>query len=273
MILVNGQPVDTIASDDRGLAYGDGLFETIEIQQGKPVLWRRHFRRLQQGCQILGIDCHHEDEILNDCLTLTNGLEHGIVKLILTRGSGGRGYRPDDESQSRRIVSLHDRPVYPSENVTEGVSLYRCLTPVSENSKLAGLKTLCRLEQVLAQMEWQESAFAEGLMLTSSNKVIEGTRTNIFMFKNGVLLTPELKRAGIKGIMRDVIIEMAEKSGMIVKEVVLDHHYFINADEIFLCNSILKIWPVREYLGRQYKPGVYTKELIVQLSNQLGDYE
>ena len=273
MVLVNGNPIDSIPADDRGLAYGDGLFETIEISQGQPLLWRRHLMRLKQGCEVLGMACHDDEVWLNDCLKLADGQEHAIIKLMLTRGSGGRGYRPDAHSQTRRMVSLHSWPVYPQQYVTEGVRLFKCRTPVTENSRLAGLKTLCRLEQVMAQMEWQEPEFDEGLMLTEAHEVIEGTRSNVFIIKNGVLLTPELKRAGIKGIMRDVIIEMATKSGMIVKEAVLDHQAFIDADEVFLCNSIIKIWPVKEYLGKYYGPGACTKSLATMVSNHLGDYE
>jgi len=273
MILVNGLQADSIPVDDRGLAYGDGLFETIEISHGQPLLWRRHLKRLKQGCAVLGMASYDDDVWLNDCLKLADRQEHAIIKLMLTRGSGGRGYRPDANSLGRRIVSLHSWPLYPQEHISEGVRLFKCETPVTENSRLAGLKTLCRLEQVMAQMEWQVPEFDEGLMLTADNDVIEGTRSNVFIVKNGVLLTPELKRAGIKGIMRDVIIEMATKSGMIVKEVVLDHGTFIDADEIFLCNSILKIWPVKDYLGKYYGPGACTKTLMTMVSNQLGDYE
>lgn len=273
MILVNGLQADSIAADDRGLAYGDGLFETIEISRGRPLLWRRHWQRLSHGCDVLAIDCPDEEILQQECLAVARDQVRGIVKIIITRGSGGRGYRPELYGSARRIVSAHDWPEYPEQYKNSGIRLFRCEAIVSENKQLAGLKTLCRVEQVLAQMEWQEPAYAEGLMMTLSGHVIEGTRTNLFIVKNGRISTPKLNCAGIKGIMREVIIEMAIQSGMVVEERLMDHDDVMDADEIFLCNSILKIWPVREYLDKVYRPGECTKRLMTLIDNQLGDYE
>jgi len=273
MILVDGEYQDSIPVDDRGLAYGDGLFETIQIDNGRPVLWKRHFRRLQKGCGILGINVVDTDILLAECLQLCQNRNRGIIKIILTRGSGGRGYRPDKNSLTRRIISFHDWPEYPEDNVSTGIRLYRCSTPVSSNAHLAGLKTLCRLEQVLAQMEWDEAQFSEGLMLDDNKQVVEGTRSNVFIVKNDVLITPELKRSGIKGIMRGVIVDMAQSAGIQVQQRDLDHDEFIQADEIFLCNSIIKVWPVKEYQGKMYSTGNITRNIMRQLRQQLGDYE
>jgi 4-amino-4-deoxychorismate lyase len=273
MILVDGKPASSIPADDRGLAYGDGLFETIEIATGQPVLWNRHMQRLQHGCNELGIHYHDDAQLLEECLALADGHERGIIKIILTRGSGGRGYRPDASCKARRIVSYHAWPGFATSNATEGIRLFRCKTPVTVNDKLAGLKTLCRLEQVMAQLEWNEQEFAEGLMLAPDERVIEGTRSNVFAVKDQVLLTPALKSAGIKGIMRDVIIDMAKNTGMAVQELDLAHAAFRSADEIFVCNSIIRVWPVIEYLDSYYQRGPVTTKIMNMIESQLGEYE
>ncbi len=273
MILVDGEYQDSIPADDRGLAYGDGLFETIQIDNGRPVLWKRHLRRLQEGCGILGMRFIEADTLLSECLQLCQHQDRGIIKIILTRGSGGRGYRPDSDAQTRRIVSFHDWPQYPEENVAQGIRLYLCNTPVSSNAHLAGLKTLCRLEQVLAQMEWDEEQFSEGLMLDDKKQVIEGTRSNVFIVKDQVLITPALENSGIKGIMRDVIIGLAQSAGFQVQQRHIEHEEFMHADEIFICNSIIKIWPVKEYQGKMYSMGNITTNIMQSLNQHLGDYE
>ena len=191
----------------------------------------------------------------------------------MTRGSGGRGYRPDISCKARRIVSYHPWPDNAASNTDKGIRLFRCKTPVTVNNKLAGLKTLCRLEQVMAQLEWSEEAYAEGLMLAPDDWVIEGTRSNVFAVKDHVLLTPALQSAGIKGIMRDVIIEMAKNAGLAVEELDLAHDTFRSADEIFVCNSIIRVWPVIEYLDTNYQRGPVTTKIMNMIESQLGEYE
>jgi 4-amino-4-deoxychorismate lyase len=273
MILVDGKPATSIPADDRGLAYGDGLFETIEISSGQPVLWKRHMQRLLRGCQELGIHYDDDAQLLHECLALAEGHERGIIKIMLTRGSGGRGYRPDASCKVRRIVMYHAWPEMAVTNPTEGIRLFRCKTPVTVNKRLAGLKTLCRLEQVMAQLEWNAEEFSEGLMLDQNEHVIEGTRSNVFVVKESQLLTPALKSAGIKGIMRDVIIEMANNEGMAVQELDLGHDEFRCADEIFVCNSIIGVWPVIAYLDNIYQRGPVTKTIMNMIESKLGEYE
>jgi 4-amino-4-deoxychorismate lyase len=125
----------------------------------------------------------------------------------------------------------------------------------------------------MAQMEWSEEEFAEGLMLAPDERVIEGTRSNVFAVKNQVLLTPALESAGIKGIMRDVIIEMAKRAGVSVQELDLAHDIFRSADEIFVCNSIIRVWPVIEYLDSNYQRGPVTTKIMNMIESQLGEYE
>jgi len=262
MILINGEERSTVDASDRGLAYGDGLFETIEITDEKAVHWLRHFERLQLGCQVLSLTCPDEDILVQECEQLIAGVSKAVVKIIITRGSTGRGYRPSQDSNATRILSIHPWPKIPNVYYDEGIRLYSCKAPVSINSKLAGIKTLCRLDQVLAQSEWVEGDYEEGLMFDDNQLVIEGTKTNIFIIKQGKLYTPLLKRAGIKGIMREIVIEIAQVLNIPIIEIELSKTEVIDADEIFVCNSIIKIWPVREFLNKHYAVGEITRKFI-----------
>jgi len=273
MMIINGVQQSSIDVNDRGLAYGDGLFETIEIASGKPVYWRRHLGRLQHGCDVLGLVCPEENLLLQECTDIAKGAKKGIVKIMLTRGSGGRGYRPVDNHTLNRILSFHAWPTIPGGYYENGIRLYLCEMPVSMNRKLAGIKTLCRLDQVMAQSEWDEADYAEGVMLDNNGLVIEGTKTNIFIVNQGKLFTPSLTDAGIHGIMRSIIIEAAGRLGIGLVEKGITSEDLVTADELFVCNSIIKIWPVCEYLDRKYEPGEITNLLTSELERQSSTYE
>lgn len=272
-MLIDGQLTDLVPADDRGLNYGDGLFETIKVVNAKPQLWERHFQRLLHGCSVIGLQCPEEALLQTELSRVCAGNDYGVLKIVLTRGSGGRGYRPDDKASSRRIISFHELPAYPDSYSDTGIQLYHCSTPVSVNEHLAGLKTLCRLEQVLAQSEWNPDEFAEGLMLDHQRRVVEGTRTNIFMVHKNTLLTPSLESAGIKGVMRELIIELAHANDIKVIQRQIDLRELIEADEIFVCNSIIGIWPVSDYQGLKYSKREISNQIKTFLQQYFSHYE
>ena len=273
MMLVDGKNENVVPADDRGLAYGDGLFETIKIENGKPVFWKRHIDRLEKGCKVLGLPMPDGEILFNESRQLSEGHESGIIKIILTRGSGGRGYRPGDSSKVRRIVSLHQWLGMPEEYYRRGINLYKCTTPVSENHLLAGLKTLCRLEQVMAQREWSEPDYTEGLMLDNNGLVIEGTRSNIFLLSDRKLHTPKLTKSGIQGILRDIVIDIAKRLDISVHETDISHAMLINSDEVFVCNSVFYILPVSRYLNKIFDSFPQTMEIMKYLENNITRYE
>lgn len=261
-MLVNGKNTDQIPADDRGLCYGDGLFETIKVVSNEPQLWEKHFQRLQHGCTVLDLNCAEEALLKKESARVIAKNNSGILKIILTRGSGGRGYRPDANASSRRILSFHGLPDYSKSYTEDGIQLYHCATPVSVNARLAGLKTLCRLEQVMAQSEWNPDEFAEGLMLDNERRVVEGTRSNIFIVHDETLMTPSLESAGIKGVMRELILELAEANDIKILQRQVALEELIEADEIFVCNSIIGIWPVSDYQGLNYSKRDMTDQII-----------
>lgn len=236
---------DSIPDDDRGLAYGDGLFETIRINASHSVLLDEHLRRLCKGADCLGISFDKE-QLRQDIEKLISDLpENGVLKIILTRGSGGRGYRPDENAESRILLSLHPLPDY-GENADKGVSVFICQQRLAHQPSLAGIKHLNRLEQVMASLEWPKGDYMEGLMLDMDDNVIEGTRSNIFWSGNGTLFTPDLSSCGVAGILRDTLLKQIPETEIIQKSRINE---LVSADEIFICNSVFGVWPVTQILA------------------------
>jgi len=213
-LLVNGQDIDTVSALDRGLQYGDGLFETLPVINGRPLHWQRHMQRLIHGCGRLGIPLPDVTALTIEAQRLCVGRNRAVLKLIVTRGSGGRGYRCPEHPAPTRIFALHSWPDYPENNWREGVRVRLCRIQLGSNPALAGLKHLNRLEHILARAEWDSDDIAEGLLFDRADHVIEGTMSNLFLVTAGQLVTPELSDCGVAGIMRDMIIESAGPCGL-----------------------------------------------------------
>jgi 4-amino-4-deoxychorismate lyase len=262
-MLVNGKQQDTIAIMDRGFQYGDGLFETIEIRENTPIFLQQHLQRLNQDSQRLHLPKIDLDVLHSEIHQLCENAGNAVLKIIITRGTGGRGYRQPDEIQPPRILSLHPFPDYPKSFYTNGIVARICNTRLGLNPTLAGIKHLNRLEQVMARAEWNDNAIHEGIMLDFNGRVIEGTMTNLFYAKNNQLFTAFLNLCGIKGILRGWIFEQIP---------VIEHDFFIenlfNADEIFVCNSVMGICSVRQIENQDFRIGNITRKLQFMLEGE-----
>lgn len=259
---VDGQPADTSSLRDRGLAYGDGLFETIAVKSGRPQLLERHLQRLAEGCRRLALTAD-QSLIRSEVLAYAAALEDGVLKLILTRGDSLRGYAADPAATARRILLGSAFPAYPPAHAEEGVRLFPCATRLSEQPLLAGLKHLNRLEQVLARAEWRDAEHAEGLMLDAAERVVEGVFSNLFLISQGRLLTADLSRCGVAGVMRAEILFQAESQGIPTQVADISLVQLEQADEVFVCNSVYGIWPVRACAGMSWSAGPLTRKLQV----------
>ena len=271
-VLINGKTVDCVASTDRGLLYGDGLFETIAVVNGSMRHWRRHLSRLQAGCDRLGIPAVNDVELEDECRSLAGNADKAVLKVIVTRGSGGRGYRMPDKPAPTRIVQLHDWPTYSPACTERGVAVRVCNTRLGHHPALAGIKHLNRLEQVLARQEWDDADIMEGLLLDAAGYLIEGTMSNLFLLRDGILLTPDLHRCGVAGIMRTRVLELAERLPIDVQVGPVEMQHLQEADEVFICNSLIGIWPViavagGDYKTRDYKKGTVTARLQALLDS------
>lgn len=241
-MLVNGHHQETIAITDRALHYGDGVFETVLVHARKPVLWQQHLHRLQHGCQHLQIPLDTPSlqaevaELLN-----THSLSHGVLKILVSRGSGGRGYLPPATPMPTRVLQMHPMPEDYPHHSANGIHVTRCQHPLSVNPALAGLKHLNRLDQVLASIELAP-VFQEGLMCSPDGQLIEGIKSNVFVHDRGTWMTPDLQQCGVAGVMRAWVLQQIPQTQ--IRALGTDE--VLAAQEMFVCNSIFGIWPVTQ---------------------------
>jgi 4-amino-4-deoxychorismate lyase len=258
---VNGNPDNLITVTDRGFQYGDGLFETLAVKAEQIPLLDYHLQRLYAGCRRLQLQAPPEKTLRAELLTAAAGQRMAVLKLIVTRGDAGRGYHFPPVHQSKRVLMRYPWPTYTPEWLDRGVHLKICDTRLGHNVRLAGLKHLNRLEQVLARSEWSEvDQVQEGLMLDEEGSIIEGTMTNVFAWlSHGVLATPDLRLCGVAGVMRRLLLTKAEQAGVALRVASLSLNDFMQAQEIFVCNSIIGVWPVSAIGHWKYSVGSMTR--------------
>ncbi len=272
MMLINGAASTQLDARDRGLHYGDGVFSTLRVRDGEAALWEQHIERLCSGCRHLGIAPPDAQRLQAEARQVCAGAVRGVLKIIITRGVGGRGYAPLRVSAPTRIVALHPWPEVPEKNWHEGVRVRVNSLRLTRTPRLAGIKHLNRLEQVLARAEWDDATIAEGLMLDDNDQVIEATAANVFVVRGGELLTPALHECGVAGVMRAVILQLAHAAGLQARECRLRLDDVRGADEIFLTNSVIGVWPVRE-LDTISKPiGLVTQRIVALLEQRCPAY-
>lgn len=261
-IIINGIKTDHISVLDRGFQYGDGLFETIRVVEGKPQYWQEHLDRLVTGCEKLKIPFHELDSLQNEAGTLCRQVNEGVLKITITRGEGGRGYAVPQPLVPTRVLAIFPYPHYQDECWISGICIQICDTRLGENRALAGIKHLNRIEHVLARAEWNDPDIQEGLMMDGNDNIVEGTMSNLFVVKDNVLLTPDLSRCGVKGIMREQIMRIASNEGMTVQVKDLTLHELYGSDELFVCNSLIGIWPARQVNKCQFNIGPVSRRLL-----------
>jgi 4-amino-4-deoxychorismate lyase len=252
LTLVNGHVADGLPVRDRGLQYGDGLFETIAMQDGAPQFWSRHMRRLAEGCRRLELPVPEADQLRDEVARASAPATRAVAKIILTRGSGARGYRPTAGAMPTRVVQGLPWPEYPEHAAHQGVVIRWCATRLARQPRLAGIKHLNRLEQVLARAEWREE-YAEGLMCDTEGLVIEGTMSNLFVVHQDTLITPDLSESGVAGVMRGAVLDAAAR--LEIPQVVqpLKPVMVEQAEALFLTNSLIGLWPVARLEARHYE--------------------
>lgn len=261
-LLINGLSGFSIPALDRGLQYGDGLFETIAVAAGEPCLWHRHRQRLERGCRRLKIEIPDGDILLEEVYREIDRRPRGVIKIVLTRGSGGRGYLPPQIQTPTRLVYFSEWPEYPAGLTRSGVRVRLCETRLGQNAALAGLKSLNRLEQILARTEWVDRDISEGLMRDTEGYLVEGTMSNLFVVSEAQLRTPDLGVCGVAGVMREVVMDQAERLGIPLSIEKLTLRDLASANGLFLSNSLIGIWPVREFDGEKYDPETVPSALV-----------
>lgn len=199
---------------------------------------------------------------------LLRGIAQGVLKLMVTRGTGGRGYAPPPRAHPRRILMLYPDTDYPAEWQTTGVAIRSCRTPATHNPALAGLKHLNRLDNVLARAEWSDPGIAEGLMAGPAGEIVGGTMTNLFLWDGARLATPGVTRSGIAGTVRALALELAAGLGIPCVETRLSRADLLRARGLFLTNSLVGVWAVRRLDEREYDPEALPLDLLSTLRSQ-----
>ncbi|MGB8692389.1 MAG: aminodeoxychorismate lyase [Steroidobacteraceae bacterium] len=246
--LVDGLAASTVSVNDRGLQYGDGLFETMTCVHGRVRWLERHLARLQLGCEQLGIAMPDAAALRQEMAVLAGGRERCLLKLIVTRGQAvGRGYRPTGTERATRILSRHEWPAAP------GSEFRLQLSPVKlgRNVALAGIKHLNRLEQVLAQRVAGQAGDDEALQCCESGEVICGTMSNVFVVNGDEWLTPGITACGVAGVMRSLVLAIAPTLAIAVREVKLMPADLLQAPAIVVSNVRLGLQAVHWYEGRR----------------------
>lgn len=246
--LFRGQaPLAALDAGDRGLAYGDGLFETMRVARGRVPWWPAHRARLQRGAAALGIALPPASWLDGEVAGFAASAGgDAVLKLMLTRGAGGRGYAPPADAEPTLLLSLHALP--PA--IDEPLVLRWCALRLALQPALAGLKHLNRLEQVLARAEWRDPAIHEGLLLDARGRVACATSANVFALVDGRWLTPRVDECGVAGVARAWVLANAPGAG----EAELSPADIEAAEAVFLCNAVRGILPVGRLGERRWSP-------------------
>jgi 4-amino-4-deoxychorismate lyase len=262
-VLVNGVRDAAVSMLDRGLHFGDGLFETIACLNGRPRFLPLHLERLEFGCERLQITSPNLEAARAEVLEMARGVERAIVKVLVTAGEAvGRGYARSGSETATRITIRYPWPHEAPAQLHDGVMVRTLTLRLGENPRLAGLKHCNRLEQILARAEIAaDAALAEGILFSSAGNLVSGTMSNVFLVRESCLLTPRIDQCGVAGVMRRVVLREARRVGIPARECELRAENLQAADEVFLTNARIGIWPVRALDARVLTPGPVTRHL------------
>lgn len=261
--LVNGEISSLVETSNRGLNYGDGIFETLVVHAGRPRRWQGHMDRLGIGCERLGLPMPPQSILLREVQTVSAGLVDAVVKIVITRGGQARAYMPPEGENCVRIVSAHRFPEGIAELARKGVRARICDLRLAIQPALGGMKHLNRLEQVLASAELRESGVAEGILLDREEHVVCAVSANIFLVMEDRLLTPRLDLCGVRGVVRSHILA-GFGARCEQRRVTLD--MLQEADEVFICNTVKGIVPVTAIDEQEFQIGLVTRELQTWLT-------
>jgi 4-amino-4-deoxychorismate lyase len=244
-VWINGRLRSTVDYRDRGLSYGDGLFETMRVLDRRIRLLDYHLDRLYAGCRRLRIAAPHAAKLRRELERIASLQKDAILKLIVTRGSAERGYRPSGRERATRIIQLQASRPDSASQAARPVRVRLCATPLSVNARLAGLKTLNRLDAVLGRAEWRDARIWEGLMGDGAGGWVCGTMSNLFLVRGRTLATPLLDRCGVAGVMRRWILANAAGLRLRPVERRIRWQDLAAADEVFMSNAVVGIRSVR----------------------------
>jgi len=247
MFLINGMKQAVLPASDRAIQFGDGCFTTARIVEGRVCMLDAHLQRLQVACEKLFIAYTAWQELTGEMIELAQGVERGVLKVIISRGSGGRGYSAANCQHPVRILSVSAYPVHYDRWRVEGITLALSPVRLGRNPQLAGIKHLNRLEQVLIRTHLEQTTADEALVLDSDGFITECCAANLFWRRGRDVFTPRLDQAGVNGLMRQICLQQLALAGSRVVEVYEREAALSSVDEIVVCNALMPVIPVRQY--------------------------
>lgn len=270
MILFNGQMSENTLAHDRGLHYGDGVFTTISVFNAQPLAWSYHWDRLQHDCQILGLNIPSQALLQQEMATLLSQMhaQRCVLKIILTRQTTVRGYKPDPQAGTNRLLLIYPWSDDPTDYFKTGLRVITSSWALSSQPALAGVKHLNRLEHVLARGAWQDPQIQEAILCDQQGHLVEAIQANLFVIFQETLYTPVLTHAGVAGVMRRIILENAQKWQIKVQEDRLPLSWRDKIDAAFLCNSIIGVRPIGQWDDRMLKMSEITQRVACHIKSE-----
>ncbi len=252
MYLINGQNQDCLDVRDRGIQFGDGCFTTARIINGEVRFLHDHLVRLRRDARRLRITPPDWKLLQTEMISLAAGIERGVLKVMLTRGPGGRGYSAANCRQTSRILSLASWPAHYDALRASGLRLVSSPVRLGSNIQLAGIKHLNRLEQVMIRMHLDQTECDEALVLDSAGMLVECCAANLLWRKGTQIYTPALQHSGVEGTMRRHILRLLHAAGRTVNVVRAKPEELMQADEVLACNALMPVLAVREIDGQHF---------------------
>lgn len=253
MYLINGERTETLAANDRAVQFGDGCFTTSRVKDGQVRFLEQHLIRLQQACEKLLIPFADWSRLKSEMQQLAATQKQAVLKVVITRGSGGRGYSAANCQQPTRILSVSAFPSFYPQWCEEGISLALSPIQLGINPHLAGIKHLNRLEQVLIRTHLEQTQAQEALVLDSDGWLTECCAANLFWRKGTQVFTPYVDKSGVNGTMRQHIISCLAGSAWQLTQVRERVDTLAQADEVLICNAIMPVVPVKQAESWQFE--------------------
>ena len=268
-MIVNGQQQQHITIADRAFQYGDGCFTTMAYRNGHLEFFDAHIERLKFACKTLHIDFDKWSE-LESCIVdpLQSNTEY-VVKVMITRGEGGRGYSPEGALNPNFIISHHSIPAHYTLWQTKGITLTISPITLAKQPLLAGIKHLNRLEQVLVKHALAQTKYDDAVVCDTQQQIIETSVANLFWYKDNVWFTADLSGSGVEGVMRNQILAIMQQNGMQCQVVKQDVSILFSAQELFVCNSLMFVVPVLSLFNPNNQQ---SKDYVVEQTKQLQHY-
>jgi aminodeoxychorismate lyase len=265
LVFLNGQFMPeaqaVVPINDRGFMYGDGLFETVRVVNNRPFCLAQHLERLARGAAFLKIKCPFTPEALQDFagqLIGKNKMPDAILRVVLTRGPGERGYTPGAGGKPTVVMSLH--AAAPLENTIQW-SLATLSFRVSATDPLAAFKTMNKLTQVLARMEAIEKGADEALLLNTKGEAAETASGNLFWVSRDRVCTVPTACGALPGVTRAVVLEICQTLGLPTDQRVIKPGALRNSEGIFITQSALGIVPVTTLDGEPVAASPLTDQI------------